>query len=118
MVDKIDIDDDDDLLDDDENLGEVGNPLLRPDDSIIKFSPVFDPNSILDDETSLAFNEDEFDDDFDDDFETEIEGEYELEDDQYGEEFAEVEEAIGMKKPAKRRKRKSKDDDDLELDDE
>ena len=39
---------------------------------------------------------------FDDDFEAEIDGEYELEDDEYGEEFAEVEEMIGMRKPRKK----------------
>ncbi|HMO12506.1 MAG TPA: hypothetical protein PKD64_02860 [Pirellulaceae bacterium] len=107
----MDIDDDED---DDDLLGEsdevVGEPLIRPDDSLVKYSPIFDSTSIVDDDAALTFIEDDFDDEFDDDFEAEIEGEYELEDDQYGEEFAEVEEAIGMKSPPKRRKRKSAED--------
>lgn len=44
------------------------------------------------DEGFEDFDEEDFDDDFDDDFEEEIEGEYELQDDEYGNEFAEMHE--------------------------
>lgn len=84
--------------------------ILKRDESEIAYSPIFNPAAELEDvnptESADNWNESDFDDKFDDDFEEEVEGEYELEDDEYGEEFAEVEEMMGM--------RESDDEDEID----
>jgi len=73
----------------------------QPPQVEVRYSPIFNPSSEISEDDLMEqvskFNEADFDDKFDDDFEAEIAGEYELEDDEYGEEFAEVEEMIGMR---------------------
>ncbi len=80
--------------------------IRRREDAEVAFSPIFEAAGQLADdgeETADSFDETDFDDQFDDDFEEEIEGEYELEDDHYGEEFSQIEEAMGMKKSIKKK---------------
>ena len=89
-----------------EKAPEATEPMpIKRDEADIAYSPIFNPAAELAEENPEElfgkWNEADFDEEFDDDFEEEVEGEYELEDDEYGEEFAEVEEMMGMREPSK-----------------